>query len=124
MINVNEYNKNDKLWIVVQQIEKMLYPKQVKYVSKESDKGKKLSFVLLDGKRVCVPNHLLFDTKQEAEIYSSINLIKLYYSFDPFTISEGVDDEILIDAHRLMEYYEQEMPDRFLYHWMGNVPNR
>lgn len=124
MINVNDYKKHDKLWIVVQEIKKMLYPKQVKFVSKESDKGKKLSFVLLNGRRVCVPTHMLFDTKEEAEIYASINLIKLYYSFDPFTIFEDVDEETIIEAHRLIEFYEQEIPDRFLYHWMGNIPNR
>jgi hypothetical protein len=124
MIDVNEYEKNDELWLVVQEIEKMLEPKKVKYVSRESANGKKLAFILLNGKRVCVPTNLLFKSKVDAEIFSSINLIKLYYSFDPFTISEGVDEETLLEAHRRMEYYEEEEPAKFLYYWMGNVPNR
>lgn len=123
MIDVNDYKKNDTLWLVVQQIDKMLEPKYVKFVSKESDKGQKLAFVLLDGKRQCVPTHMLFSTKEEAEIYASINLIKLYYSFDPFAIDD-IDEETLMKVHSLMEFYEENQPDKFLYHWMGNVPNR
>ena len=121
---MNEYKKNDNLWAVVQQIEKMLEPKHVKFVSKESNRTNKLAIITLDQKRVCVPTHMLFDTKEEAEIYAAINLIKLYYSFDPFTIASDVDEETLIEAHRRLEYYEEKEPAKFLYHWMGNVPNR
>jgi len=124
MIDVNEYDKNDNLWLVVQEIEKMLYPREAKFFSKESNNGKKLAFVLIDGKRICVPTHTLFKTKEEAEIYAAINLTKLYYSFDPFTISSDVNENTLLEAHKRMDYYQEEMPDKFLYHWMGNVPNR
>lgn len=124
MIKLDEYKKNDTLWLVVQRIEDMLYPKLVKFVSKESDTSKKLAFVLVDGKKICVPTNLLFKTKEEAEIFACINFIKLYYSFDPFMISEDVDSETLKEAHSKMEYYEEEMPDKFLYYWMGHVPNR
>lgn len=112
------------VWAVSQQIEEMVYPTKVRFVSRESDKGVKLAFVVKDQKRVCYPTHLLFTTEKEALIYSSVNFLKLYYAFDPFFVAENVDEEVLQDAYALVEKYEEEDPSMFLYYWMGNVPNR
>lgn len=124
MINVNAYNKNDDVWFVSQEIEKMLEPKKIKFFSKESETGTKLAFVIINEKRVCVPTNLLFNSKIDAEVFAAINFIKLYYSFDPFTISDDVSEENLNTAHKMIEFYEEKDPAKFLYYWMGNVPNR
>ncbi len=124
MVNIDEIKKDTTLWSVSQKIEEMIYPTKVKFVSKESDKGMKLAFVMKNQKRVCYPSHLLFTTEKRAQIYASVNFLKMYYTFDPFFVSENVDEEVLLDAYALVEKYEEEDPSMFLYYWMGDVPNR
>ncbi|RLC46357.1 MAG: hypothetical protein DRH57_06220 [Candidatus Cloacimonadota bacterium] len=124
MINVLETQKRTTLWVVSQKIEEMLYPQEATFISRESSTGKKLTFITLNGSRLCCPTHLLFTTKQEALIYGSVNFLKLYYSFDPFFLSEDISESMLIEASTLVEKYEEEDPAKFLFHWMGNVPGR
>ena len=124
MIKVDEIEDGILVWLVSQKIEEMVYPKQVKYMYRESTNGVKLAFISVDDKRVCCPTHLLFTSKIEAQIYGSINFLKLYYNFDPFFVSANVDENVLLDAYSLVEQYEEEDPSTFLYHWMGNVPSR
>ena len=124
MIRLDELTKDTTIWSVSQKIEEMIYPTKTIFHSKESEKGKKLAFVIFNQKRVCYPTHLLFKTEQEAKIYGSVNFIKLYYSFDPFFISNNVDEEVLRDAYALIEQYEVEDPATYLYYWMSDVPNR
>lgn len=124
MVDIREKKKGDNLWIVKQAIDEMIYPAQAQFVSPESPTSTKLAFITINQKRVCYPTNLLFETRQEAEIYASIAFIKMYYSFDPFAIAEDIDEETLLEAHKMMETYEETHPDKFLYHWMNNVPNR
>lgn len=124
MINVNTTKKNAELWSVSHAINEMLYPTPVKFLHKEPLTGTKLSMVLINKKRVCFPNHLLFMTEKEAMIYASVNFIKLYYEFDPFMVIENVDEKTLKKAHYLVEKYAEEDPATYLYYWMGNVPNK
>jgi len=124
MINVAETQKRTILWLVPQKIEEMIYPVKASFISRESATGTKLTFITVDGKRSCCPTHLLFTTKSEALIYGSVNFLKLYYSFDPFFLSEDITEDILQDAYALVEHYEEEDPAKFLFHWMGNVPGR
>ena len=123
MVNIKSMNKGDTVWIVKQYIGEMLYPIEVEFDSLESPRSNKLAFVIIGGKKICYPTNLLFETKYEAEIYASIAFTKLYYTADPSTV-EDIDKEILVDAHKLMSGYEESHPDKFLYHWMNNVPTR
>jgi len=124
MINVTETKKNTELWSVPSAIDKMIFPQKVKFLHREASKGTKLSIVLVNEKRICFPTHLLFYTEKDAKIYASVNFLKLYYEFDPFMTSESIDEETLKEAHHLVEKYEKEDPDKYLYYWMGNVPNK
>ena len=124
MIKVNEIKKYSTVWCVSQSMDEMIYPKIATFISKESEKTNKLTMLLLNEKRVCYPTHLLFNTEKEAIIYASVNFMKLYYEFDPFFLAENIDEQTLIDAYSFIEKYEEEEPSIFLYHWMGNVPNK
>jgi len=124
MINNNTIEKNTELWVVSCAFDEMLYPTQVKFLCEESSTSTKLSIILMNGKRVCVPNHLLFMTEKEAKIYASVNFLKLYYEFDPFMVAENVDEKTLEKAHYLVDKYAEEEPAMYLYHWMGKTPSK
>lgn len=123
MIDVLETKKKDNLWVVSHHIELMLYPKKALFASCESTTSKKLTFITVDGNILCCPTHLLFTTEEEALIYGSVNFLKLYYRFDPFFVSASISESMLLEASELVEKYEEENPAKFLFHWMGNVPN-
>ena len=124
MINVDNTNKNKELWLVSQAIEEMMYPTQVLFQRKESSNSDKLSIIVYHTKTICVPTHLLFKTEKEALVYASVNFLKLYYNFDPFFVSGDVDEDTVKYAYNITEKYEEEDPSLFLYHWMGNVPDK
>ncbi len=124
MINTETLKKGDKIWVVKQSIDEMIYPIQAEYHSLESPTSNKLIFINLNQKRICYPNNLLFSNKIEAEIYASIIFLKMYYNFDPFTIVDDILPETLQRAHSLLDTYEESHPDRFLYYWMTYIPNR
>ena len=124
MIYINEKKKGDLIWVVKQSIDEMIYPVKAEYHSLESPTSTKLAFINLNQKRICYPTNLLFETKEEAEIYAIIVFLKMYYSFDPFTIADDILPETLQLAHELANEYEETHPDKFLYHWMQHVPNR
>jgi len=124
MINVDNTNKDKELWLVSQSIEDMMYPTKVLFERKETNKSNKLSIIKHNKKSLCVPTHLLFETEKESLVYASVNFLKLYYNFDPLFVSSDIDEETLKYAFNITEKYEEEDPSLFLYHWMGNVPNK
>lgn len=123
MVNIQNMKKGDMVWIVKQDIAEMLHPIQVEFESLESPNSKKLVYVILEGKKLCYPTNLLFDKKYEAEIYAVIAFIKLYQTTDTTTVNE-IDKSILVDAYNMLSKYKDSHPDKFLYHWMNNVPTR
>lgn len=124
MIDLNNIEKNTSVWLISFEISKMLEPKKVKFLSRESKDTLKLALVNIDGTKLCHPSYLLFESELEAKIYGTVNFIKLYYSFDPFTVIEDINEEMVLKAHELITYYEEFEPDRYLYYWMGYVSDR
>jgi len=124
MIDIKKIKKDDVVWCVSQSLDQMIYPIKAKFLDIESPISNKLILVKYNNKTLCYPSHLLFETKLDAKVYGSINFMKLYYSFDPFFISENIDEEILKEASFLVNKFEKNNPSKFLYYWMGNVPNR
>ncbi len=110
--------------MVKNKMDSMIYPVSVKYLTPESTKGTKLVFVEMNQKKICCATNLLFDTKEDAELYAVTSFIKMYYSFDPLLIADDVDEETLQNAHKILTKYEAEDPAKFIYYWMMNVPSR
>ena len=124
MIDIKKIKKNDNVWCISQSLEQMIYPLKATFIKLESSKSDKLVLVNFNNKTLCYPLHLLFETELDAKIYGSVNFMKLYYNFDPFFVSENIDEQILKEASYLMNTFEKNNPSKFLYYWMGNVPNR
>lgn len=124
MVDLLTLEPNSSVWMVSFEISKMLEPICVTFISPESKDTTKLALIQSDGKKVCHPSYLLFYSEHEAKIYGTVNFIKLYYSFDPFTVAEDISEDMVLNAHELLSYYEEFEPDRYLYYWMGYVADR
>ena len=124
MINNQEKQKGDIIWIVKHSICEMLKPIKAIYISPESPNSTHLAFIELNQKKTCYPTNMIFDEEREAEIYAAVTFIKLYYSFDPYTIIDEIDETLLTKAHNMIDEYEELYPDKFLKYWMHDVPNR
>lgn len=123
MIDLTIQKEKNPLWMIKQDISEMIYPVKVEFHNRISQDVKKLIFVKYNQKVLCYPTHLLFENREDAEIYAVVSFIKMYYSLDPFTLTDEVSEEMLMEAHKIMNDYEETKPDKFLYYWMLNVPS-
>ncbi len=123
MIDVSKKTKGDVLWVIdVIGPETTFAPKKVFFEELESANSVRLVYVLDDGRKICYPTRVLFESIVEAELCSAIAFLKAHNTDDlGFEITEKNLKELVSNAMRIIEKYEVEHPDKFLYHWMTHV---
>ena len=126
MIDISKKTKGDELWAIdIIGPETTFAPKQVFFDSPESVGSTKLAYIIEDERKICYPAKVLFDNKQEAELCGAIAFVKAHNSGDlGFDILPDNKKRILTLAMGIIDNYEIENPDKFLYHWMADASDQ
>jgi hypothetical protein len=119
MVNVKNKKKGDKIWVVVQKVEEMIYPLLAKFDSVENNLSDKIIFINIDNQKLCYPTHLVFETQEEAEICASILFVKMCNTMEP-PFDTTVYKKTLARAREMVTEFEATYPDKCLYYWMSD----